>query len=450
MMEKKVVGLFTLAVIGMTVSLANQGATVARADTQVPAASACSLPVCDMDAELARLRALPQSKRFEAVQLYRKNYARSTDLATLKNLADFAVKLQALFVELKEEEFMVREAKSLAGDMLMALAKYSPLNAATLAGYYEQLSGEANRYTILTFWEGRIKEFEDKASLLELVDFFGRAEAISRAAQDPEYLGREAKGAENVITARLVQLYPYFEGTYKINVHCNMANGEEAPTYCNSGFIDRLVIMDTMGNSKLQVSLVNTETGTMLYTFTEVQLTAGGTTFVATGSPSGVLSDLHLELNRATGKIAGYVRNSDSSSTLQIEGQLEASPAAVYDNQAASPNKDALTVQQIVGSYKGSYDGRKVTFSLQTFGADQFGGTMSFDELPSYKLRFQLSRYYPKMGVLVLVANTPTGAHVKVAMFFKNTGTSLQVTGMGFTDLSGSTQVLSLESVAKN
>ena len=75
---------------------------------------------------------------------------------------------------------------------------------------------------------------------------------------------------------------------------------------------------------------------------------------------------------------------------------------------------------------------------------------MSFDDQPSFKLRFQASRFYSQLGILVLVANTTSGAHVKLTAFFGKTDKGFRVQGFGFTDLSGATQTLSLSSVAQH
>ena len=236
---------------------ATSGAAIAQADTTPPVVSTCGVPVCDIPAAITALRAATENVRFSTITGYRGTYKNSTDLKVLQNLADFAVKAEAALKEIysgdTSHDYLAREAHSLYGDMVIGLAKYSPLNATVLAGYYSQLSGESNRYAVLLYWKGRISDFEDKDSLLALLDFFGKAEGISRDSGDPDYLAREAHGDQDTITARLVQLYPYFEGTYKIHVTCSIASGEDVPMYCQDNFIDRLVIMDTMGTNGIQV-----------------------------------------------------------------------------------------------------------------------------------------------------------------------------------------------------
>jgi hypothetical protein len=468
MNQKKIFGLFNftrcrtesglaLAVVGVVAGLALSSASVARADTTPPAnkpAPTCGVPVCDIPAAIDALKAATEGARFQTLTNYRKAYKNSTDLATLHNLADFALKavdmLKEVTANVSGQEYLVREAQGLYADMVMGLAKYSPLNGGELAGYYQQIAGEDSRYAILIYWHGRIKDFDDKDALLQLLDFFGRAEKISRDAHDSDYLAREAHADQDTITSRLVQLYPYFEGTYKITVKCTIASGESAPAYCQDGFIDHLVIMDTMGGAGIQVSLSNAASNTLMYAFNNVVLSEGGSVFEGQGSPSGVLSQIHLELDRSTGTVTGTVRNSDSLSTLQLEGKLDASPTAVYDFEARAAKQAPLKAEALSGLYKGQYAGHPVTMTLVSFGADQIGGTMSFDDQPNYKLRFQASRLYSQMGILVLVANTSSGAHVKLTAYFGKTDAGFAVHGLGFTDLSGSAQDLELTSVAQH
>lgn len=424
-----------------------QGNAFAIAAETTPVVAACAVPVCDLPAELARLRSMPANSRFQAISAFRNAYSRTQELAILQNLSEYAVAVEPLFVELQVEDYVLREVRTLGGEMLVGLAKYSPLHAATLAGFYTQLRGEDARYSILTFWRDRISQYEDKTSLLELMDFFSQIGTISRASGNSDYLSRDARGAEDTITNRIVQLYPYFEGSYRVAVTCDDSGmGGALPIYCQTGFINRLVIMDTLGPGRLQVSLVNSQTGTTLYTFTEVLLSEGGTAFTATGAPSGISSQLRLVMDRHTGRLSGTIRNTDTLSTLRIEGELEQTPATVYDLQAANPNVDPVTADALNRSYQGRFSNRDVTLTLLSFGQGQFGATMAFADVPGYRLRFQFSRFYSKLGILVLVGSQANGSHLKLTMYFRPVGNRLEVTGMGFTDLNGGTQELSLQS----
>ena len=157
----------------------------ARADTRLPA-PVCAVAVCDIPSELQKLRSDSQAQRFQEIVDLRNSYKNETQIAVLQNLLDFATQAGALFSQLKEEDWLVREAKNLANDALLKLSKFSQVDPSVLSGYYTQLTGEAARFEVITYWEGKIGDFEDQNQLLALGAFFKNAEAISTRAQDPE------------------------------------------------------------------------------------------------------------------------------------------------------------------------------------------------------------------------------------------------------------------------
>jgi hypothetical protein len=425
------------------------GSSAAHADeTSAPDFSSCSVPVCDIPAEVEKFRQMGQGKRFDTMNALSATYRESRNAADLKNIAELASRLEAMLTEVKDEAWVIQTARNLRSTMLIQLARYSELNAAVLAGYYEQIPGESSRNGLLDFWYDRIKEAEDKATLMELMDLFSRVSIISaHTPNDPPYLSAKARQNESVITSRITQLYPYFEGSYRISVNCDKDSvGGSLGSYCGGNFMNRLVIMDTMSGDHLQIVMANKESGTQIYNFNQVIISGGGSTFEAIGTPSGVPSQLHLVLDKTSGHISGTIRNADAIGSVEISGDLDMTPATIYDFAAKIPNKDPLTAEMLTRTYAGQYSGRNVKLTLASFGPDQMGATMSFDDLPNYRLRFQLSRFYPKLGILVLLGGQPNGSHLKLTMFFKNTGTGFEVIGLGFTDLNGATQELSLTS----
>jgi hypothetical protein len=344
---------------------------------------------------------------------------------------------------------LVAAARSLYATAYNSLAKYAPLDATAISGYYAKVPDENLRYDIVRFWHERIRDYDDKTSLMNLIDLFEQMAVISTRDGNSGYIANDARSFEDQISSKIVQLYPYFEGTYEVAVTCEQDAGVPASA-CGGGFIDRLVIMDTLANGgHVEISMANHATGTMVYAFSNVIMSQGLSLFEATDTPFGVPSQLHVKLDRATGTITGWVRNTDTQSTLHLTGKLLASPAQVFDAQAANPNREALAVEKLSGSFKGTYAGRNVGFEVMSFGQDRYGATMSFDDLPGYRLRFQVARFYPKLGVLVMVGAGANGAHVKLTAYFHQVeGGKLMVTGLGFTDQNGAVQNLTLESVA--
>jgi hypothetical protein len=220
------------------------------------------------------------------------------------------------------------------------------------------IKGESNRFSLIGFWKERVKTFEDKQSLLELIELFGQMGAISKADGDPEYVVREARSGEELITARIVQLYPYFEGTYRIKTQCTgLTPGDPQPSYCK-GQLDRLIVMDTLSMDGVQISLAVSRSANRLFRYKNVVISGGGTTFEGLSNPaSGSISQLRLVLDKASGKISGWIKTGDTLGTLEIEGTLETTPAQVYDRQAERPNPKAIELAEINGAFRGQFAG---------------------------------------------------------------------------------------------
>jgi hypothetical protein len=449
MIQKQVSRLLSVVVLGLSMGVALSGGSYANADTTTTLPETCSVPVCNIPEQVEKLRRMNENQQYNMVHALR-SYAKSTDLAALQNISEFAEKAAIVLKELNAVEWVVGEALNVQKESNLQLAKYSPLNATVIAGYYARLVGDDPRYDVFKFWRDRIDYFEDKDSLLELNTLFAKLAEISTRDGNSPYVAGDERAVEERITVRIVQLYPYFEGTYRISVHCeNSIPADALPTYCQGNFINRLVIMDTLNDDeKLQVALSNRESGLMLYSFSKVVASGGLTTYesVSPASGNGIPSQLHLVLDKDTGKIEGWIRNSDTMITLKLEGQRESTLASIFDLQAKSPNREPLTPELISRSYRGQYAGRNVTFTVLYFGQDRFGASMAFDDVSSYRLRFQETHFYPKLGVMEFVANNTNGTHIKLTMFFKTNGTTLNVTGYGFTNFGAAVQELTLTS----
>ncbi|MBC7690593.1 MAG: hypothetical protein H7222_02400 [Methylotenera sp.] len=447
-MMKLKLNLLTLTSVLLMAGM-NVNANPVRAEVPVDGMSVCGMPVCDVTVELSRFKEMKQGARFAALSYYRTTYKSSRDLKVLQNLSDLAAGLTPLFKEVGEEDYMMREVASLSGDMLMGLAKYSALDAVKLAGFYGQIKGEGNRYQVVTFWKSRIADFEEKTPLLELITFFGKVADISTASGDPEYIAREAKSGENIITARIVELYPYFEGTYAITVKCEAGPaGARIPSFCNNQFMNRLIVMDTLGAEGIAISIVNQQTGTVVYSFGNATLTNGGTKFTST-STSASISKLDLVLNRDTKQITGTIMNTDSLANLTITGELIDSPAAVFDTASANKNAEAVSAEALNQVYRGDFAGRAVSLTLRNFVENgTFAATMAFDAFPNQRIHFQTARFYPKMGVLTLVGRQAGSNRIKLTLFFKRTVGSkrLEVSGMAYTALNGGVHAVKLSS----
>lgn len=422
---------------GLAMATATFAPTLAHADGGSPAPS-CAVAVCNIPAEIEKLRAEPQGQRFQEIVDLRANYKNEAKPAVLQNLLDFANQAGALFTQLNEADWLIREAKNLANDVLLKLAKFSDLQPGVLAGYYSQLNGETARFETITYWEAKIGDYEDQNQLLALGAFFKAAEQISTRAQDPDYLAREALHSEDLVTQRLVEIYPYFEGVYQIEVGC--AGAGVANPACGTLPVDRLVIMNSLSDDGIIISLVNHGAGQAEYRFTNALITDAGSTIEAVGQPTGAVSKLHLELARETGELKGWLQSGDSVSSLQIHGRILQTPASVFADQEKNSTAAPIPLDMLTHEYHGTFDDSAFSLLIRPIDETHIGASITFDSMPTEPLRFQTVHYFPKRGIMVLIAGVNNGGLLKVVVEFR--GDTSQVSGVAFGSLDGGTHSL--------
>ena len=102
----------------LVLEIAGGGSSV-RADTS------CTLPVCNIETEIGRLRGQTQNDRFQFVTQIETQFHSSQDPAVLANLRDFGQKAAALFQELHEADWLIRAARTIFLEGSAGLAKYA-------------------------------------------------------------------------------------------------------------------------------------------------------------------------------------------------------------------------------------------------------------------------------------------------------------------------------------
>ena len=400
-----------------------------------------SQAICDVSAELQKLKDANQANRFQMIKNYRAiaQKSKAADGATLKNVLEFANKAVDLLKQLQEEDWLIREAQNLADDCLLGLAKYSELRPDQISSYYQQLHGESPRYEIITYWKAKIDGVEDTASLIKLSALFKAFAQISTADSDPDYLVRETQNAQDIISQRIVEIDPAFEGVYDIKAFYPQSMGSARLD------VDRLVIMNTLGSDGIQIALVNHESGLVYYTFANAIVSDAGASLEAAGPVDGPVAKIHLSLDRAGKKVTGWLKNSDSLASLQIDGSLLVTPAEVFEGQARHPNTAPLSPQALNQAFRGKMDGATdFTLVLRSVDDQLIGATLVLDNVPHQPIQFQAVHVYAERGIIVLVATLSNGARLKMALFAQQTPTSFSASGMAFSTLDGSTHTVTL------
>ena len=185
-----VFGVFGVATVALT-----SPSAYAQTDT-------CGVPVCDIPSRIQDFRSNPQGTRYQWVLAYTAQANDSSDARVLKNLSAFAAALRPVFVELNEEDWMVRSVDNLASVALQKLSTADGTSVDELIGYFTALTGDSDRLPVLKFWRGKIAAATTQAALVDLNRFFSFA--IGATSTNQSWVTEQATGGSDDISARML------------------------------------------------------------------------------------------------------------------------------------------------------------------------------------------------------------------------------------------------------
>jgi hypothetical protein len=321
----------------------------------------CTVPVCDIPAEIKVLRTQTENERFQYVSNLQKNYHHSTDATALANLREFGMEAANLFIEIHEEDWLVRAAKTLASESSVGLAKFQkPVKAETLIGFYKEVQTQEYRFAILSYWTSQIDTNEDAALLTELVNFASAARKISFADHEDEYMLRQADQILQKASARYTQLNPEHEGLYRVSITCR--NDPRAQLSCSDLVMmtDRMTMIDTQSNNGLMVVFAATAVDTDAFEFALTSYTAEK--IDATSRIIEKPGEMHATRDPVSGVIKGTLTTTRS---LGINYDFVATPMrTARDFGKGAP---MAANESIEGIYEGTWAGFKVQFIVNKF-----------------------------------------------------------------------------------
>lgn len=291
------------------------------------------------------------------------------------------------------------------------LLKQSVVNADQMIRIFSRAKFENIRNEVLNYWRGKIRRsYNDKASLLGLAKFYRAAEIDAIAKHNGDWILASARFGGSELMRKLGYLFPVFEGVYDVRTSCSGS--------CGSNVINSVVMLNTLTNDGWQISFMNSASGTTAFTFSGLEISAGGTVFEGMLNMYGTPTKMHLEYDIDTRRIRGWILNSDRVGPINFSGIQKTSTVSIYDDQAALASSGNLNVPQSIpylearGHY-GDRDATLVVRSLTANGETIIGATMRFDR---FRVQFQLGNYNPRNGILVLLGTQPTGARIKLTL----------------------------------
>lgn len=387
--------------------------------------ASCSVPVCDIPAAIAALRTDTQNQRYQTVSSLRESNKHTVDPASLQNLMDFAKQAQDLFVSIHEDDWLIREATELYAFAVDGLLKYArPISSARMISLFADLTNEDQRFDVLVYWTTEVQQLNSPADIQQVMAFAHQAVAIVTADQDSDYVGRQAQMVLSQGTDRYNQLHPYFEGLYKIQIQCSAVTTQpECPSYMLDGF-HRLVILDSQNASPgVRISIVSDASGDAAISFDHAVFDADQSKLTALTNVNediGPTRDIELTIDPVTGQLQGIYEDSQYEGKFLITGTVIKN----IGQELTDIPPAILTADQIVGEYQGTLAGIPGSLVVKSLSQGQlsasFVASATRGDLPSLRVDFQVGRWIPTEGLLLLVGTFPQARQeVKLVLAYR-------------------------------
>jgi hypothetical protein len=354
--------------------------------------TACDLPVCDIPAELKTLEAKGQAYRFQFISKLRASYSKEKDEQKLNNLLLFAKDAVGLIVSLKDEDYVLREAKALKDQILFLLLQWVWRDCQKLSDAYAELAGEAQRYAAIDYFLRKVPEFKNEELIKNLVCFAQSAERSSRLLSDPEYISRHAVSLSSALSTQLLEVFNGWEGVFNLTQIEGPLNEELDKL--------RLILFSSGGDLGIVAAITHPTLPPMVFQNVSFE---------------GVTQNLVSRQSFAS-KVPSVIEMKFDEKFLNVEGSvldpvhLEKTHFTAQRIVAVqSMSEKPCDENEIVGQYETHVAGHFGIFSLQKIGTAQYAGVFS-TEGGAFRLPFSFGRYNAGTGRVSFVnmqANVP-------------------------------------------
>lgn len=359
----------------------------------------CQLPVCDIPLALKQLENLNQSDRAQSVKNLRVSSRGTTDAKVYENLKEFSLEAKKLLVQLKEEDWVIREANYLLNFSLVGLIKYSEPIEKVLKENFDLMSEEGSVFDVLNYWATNVESLVIVKEVLAVVSFAEYVKAWALRTKQEAYLIREADTIISLGGKHVSRLNPFHEGTFSITTSCS-----PRPQDCLAGYgiIAHLSIMDLLGAKGLVVSFSDFKTNMTSYLYTTAELTKNGTRIrgISTeATPFTRVSEVMIDLDPVTGFIKGTLKDVEYPGILHFEGKPKRRISEYYnDSEGASR---MISSNEVLGRYKGKFAGNNAELVVSKYSSGEIVGSITYSEHVK-SIQFRAGAYHSQRGVLVL------------------------------------------------
>ncbi len=389
----------------------------------------CSLPICDIPAELKTLEEKGQSYRFQYISKIKTNYSKEKDESTLNNLLDFSRAVVELVIKSKDEDYVLREAKGFRDNTLFLLLQWVWRDCEKMSQAFSELGSESQRYAAIDFFLRRTGEFRKEDEIRNLVCFANSAEKTSRKLNDAEYIPRHAVSLAAGLSTQLLEVINGWEGVFKFQSIDGPLAGEVD--------ILKLVLFSTGGDLGIVAAISHPTLPPML--FQNVSFTGKPQNLSSRQSfASQVPSVIQLQFDKNFASVHGYV--------LEPIALKKTFFSAVRETKVDVFAKKPCSEADLTGQYEVVVSELKGIFSVELIGPNQLAGAFSSlgGEL---RLPFSYGRYNQNTGRLTFInlqANAPLGWRL-LAEFDEERG--CKVVGWGLSTFNTSRYALSMRKI---
>ncbi len=380
------------------------------------AAPICSVPVCDIPAKIAELRADTQTNRSNYYTYLNQTYKVSWDPNILANLIEFSLEAHQLSLSLDAgEEWIPNQVADLLNKSLVRALSQGPLQPATYGRWFGLFYGDSAssyRFSILLHWEQELKRLRltTAGELRDLMAFMSLAASTSIQLSDEEYVTVLAKNISIQAGIQLLRLSPHMEGIFSVIATCDIVDQKLCPQ------MDRMSIVVGDDYRGIQTAFVLSGSETPVFEFSESKLKDERTLYGLTGPTDQVVppGSFQIEFDIKTHAFHGVLITPRTRVQVKLTGKRIVSPQDLYELQSPVP---LIQIDQIAGSYTGS--ALKVIFTNQPIDMFDFQVDRYSDTLFKATMRDHVSNnvlydfpamyYSPVLGVMTAFTMNQSG-----------------------------------------
>lgn len=392
---------------------------------------ACALPVCNIPQRVEELRNQKPVDRFNALGELRKQNRNSKSPAVWRNLYDFSTRMYAVTQELKDEDWVIREAQTLQSEAGVGLIRFQSPKTSEMVYLYRQLMNEGYRFQVINYWVTSSETLTSAFSVRELIAFAQQAEEWSVKADDPEYVFREIASLHVAAAKRLATLDPFHEGTFRLVEDCSGAMAQlyqkkfpgERPCEGDRPQVSDLYLLESTTAFGLIAAFFdeNQSIGEPRFIFQQVIFESGVSSLRNNNRDLPIAYQIPAEffakIDPQTGNISGWIRDTRTLSNTIFKGTAGKRTVKYFRDGTNIPR---ISLDQIEGVYLGKTGQVAHKLIVKRFRENRFTASLFFgDAQRPIVVDYQMGSFLADRSYLNLVRVGDNSGFVKLILGYR-------------------------------